>query len=208
MNTNKLKDAESLFLQKYPGGFMHPDMQALGKKHKMGQMIEFAQEHFAKKAFADPALLAQNLVKVVSRSSMISLFEKPKFRDWVYQASIMDLELLSRAIKAQLHGSAKHGLESLTELLAPHKLAKWSLVTILPNYYKPDDEVFVKPTTAKDVIGFFELDVVPYKAKPSWAFYEAYREAIIHMKSLVDPMLSPNNAAFCGFLMMSAKLRG
>jgi hypothetical protein len=42
-----------------------------------------------------------------------------------------------------------------------------------------------------------------YRPRPSWSFYERYRSAISDMKAHVDPSLSPNNAAFTGFLMMS-----
>lgn len=85
-------------------------------------------------------------------------------------------------------------------MLGAEKLAKWSLVTAIPYYYHPDREVFVKPTTAKGVIATFGLAVPPYNARPSWAFYEAYRAQILAMRDLVDASLKPNNAAFCGFL--------
>jgi hypothetical protein len=61
----------------------------------------------------------------------------------------------------------------------------------------------VKPTTAKGIIRKLELDHLIYNPRPSWAFYEAYRETINEMKTRVHPSLSPNNAAFTGFLMMS-----
>ena len=35
MNVKKLKQAEKAFFKQYPGGFTHPEMVALGKKHKM-----------------------------------------------------------------------------------------------------------------------------------------------------------------------------
>lgn len=43
MNLEKLKEAESAFLHKYPGGFEHPDMLAMGKKHGMNKRITQAQ---------------------------------------------------------------------------------------------------------------------------------------------------------------------
>ena len=91
----------------------------------------------------------------------------------------------------------------MTEALAPWKLAIWSLLTVIPNYYRPTQEVFVKPTTAKGVIDYFELKGLDYSPRPSWAFYKGFREAVDTMKPLVDPSLSPSNAAFLGFLMMS-----
>jgi hypothetical protein len=85
------------------------------------------------------------------------------------------------------------------------KLAKWSLMSICAAYYRPQFEVFVKPTTAKDIIETFELDHLHYKPSPSWSFYEEYRTVINTMKLNVDASLSPYNIAFTGFLMRSMK---
>lgn len=203
MNKEVLQRAEALFLQKYPAGFMQPELEALGKKHKMPQMIAFAQESFAPLMFARHTEIAEAMIKVISRSSMVSMFEKPKFRDFVRSLDSRETEALAAALRAQLHGEQQHGFEAMVSILKPAKLAKWSLVTIIPNYYYPDAEVFVKPTTAKGVIKHFELAALDYKPEPTWEFYQGYREAILAMKAQVIDTLSPNNAAFCGFLMMS-----
>ena len=116
-----------------------------------------------------------------------------------------DKKELSLALKNLLHGKQEKGFEAFRQILASGKLAKWSLLTILPNYFAPQDEVFVKPTTAKGVIAFFELKGLVYSPSPSWEFYQAYRTAILAMKAKADPSLAPNNAAFGGFLMMSMK---
>ena len=76
-------------------------------------------------------------------------------------------------------------------------------MTIVMHHYRPQVDVFVKPTTTKNVIRQFELDDLVYRPRPSWGFYAAYRDAISEMKRHVHPSLSPNNAAFTGFLMMS-----
>jgi hypothetical protein len=91
----------------------------------------------------------------------------------------------------------------MLSVLQTGKLAKWSLMTILPVYFNPQQEVFVKPTTAKGVIKYFELESLEYKPMPSWEFYKTFRETILEMRSMVDASLAPNNAAFTGFLMMS-----
>jgi hypothetical protein len=82
-------------------------------------------------------------------------------------------------------------------------MAKWTLMSITPVYFKPEDEVFVKPTTAKGIIKYLELDELDYKPQPSWGFYSLFRDTINELKTRVDPGLSPSNAAFTGFLMMS-----
>src|SRR5215471_3469683 len=84
MNFKKLIRAEEAFFDRYPGGFANPEMIAIRKTHKLDKMVEFAQESFAKRNFKLPNLIVENMIKVVSRSSLISVFEKPKFRDFAY----------------------------------------------------------------------------------------------------------------------------
>ncbi len=203
MNLDKLKQAEAQFLQLYPLGFDDPEMQKIGKKHKMPQMIEQCQNLFSETAFNKPHVVVDNMTKMVSRSSMVSMFEKPKFRDFVKSLPGGDIDRFSEAFYEQLYGNQQQGFEALANLLRTHKLAKWSLLTILPNYVFPTREVFVKPTTTKGVIQHFELQNITYKPQPTWAFYQQYQACIEQMKAHVDPTLKSSNAAFCGFLMMS-----
>lgn len=208
MNIEKLRAAEGEFLMQYPDGFADEGLVKVGKRHKVGQMTTFCQEVFRRDAFKDTGAVLANMTKVISRASMVSMFEKPKFRDLVAGLNQDDRARLADALKGILHGreaGQKRGFESLVELLGESKLAKWSLVTIVQNYYHPDREVFVKPTTAKGVIEVFELEGVTYRPRPTWEFYTEYRRQILEMRALVDPRLAPNNAAFCGFLMMSMR---
>ena len=207
LNQKKLKIAEAGFCAQYPGGFDHPEMIKVGKKHKMAKMVEFAQQSFSKKQCRNIEETADNMVKAVSRSSMVSMFEKPKFRDFVKKLGINDKAFLVAALSRMLHGKKpQSGFEAMVDLLKTEKLAKWSLVSIIPAYYAPNTEVFVKPTTAKGVIQHFEVSDLVYKPTPSWEFYEGYRRLINEAKQEVDKSLSPSNAAFSGFLMMAMKL--
>lgn len=203
MNLKKLREAEALFMQKYPGGFEHEDMQQIGKKHNVAKLVDFAQNALAKKHFAQQGQVLDDIVKTVTRSSMVSMFEKPKFRDFVNGMNRDDRGFLALGFKRLLHGKQQQGFNDVIDVLVEGKLAKWSLVTAVPMYYRPQQEVFVKPTTTKNVIRQFELDHLVYRPLPSWEFYRDYRAAIEEMKAAVDPALSPSNAAFTGFLMMS-----
>jgi len=203
MNKEKLKLAEAQFLAQYPGGFDHPDMQAIGKKHPVSKMSDFATASFTKKEFKNPNTLLDNMTKLVSRSSMVSMFEKPKFRDFVAGLSQSDRFAMVAAYKKLFYGKQEAGFNELLDLLSDGKIARWSLISIPLIYFDLQNEVFVKPTTAKAIINQLELDELIYKPRPSWDFYNRFRSTIIEMKGLVDPSLSPNNAAFTGFLMMS-----
>jgi hypothetical protein len=204
MNLSKLRDAEAQFLFRYPGGFENEEMQqVIAKRHNVVKLSEFAATALAKKNFTKPGTLLDDIVKIVSRSSMVSMFEKPKFRDYVNGLARSDREYLLAGYKRLLHGKQEQGFNDVLDVLSEGKLAKWSLMTIHLHHLRPQKEVFVKPTTTKNVIRQFELEDLEYRPRPSWAFYQRYRTVIGEMKDFVDPSLSPNNAAFTGFLMMS-----
>ena len=203
MNIGKLLQAEAEFLAKYPSGFMDPELEAIGKKHKMGKMIELTQDVFKPLAFINNEAILDSWIKVVSRSSMVSLFEKPKFKDCLHSLSPSDKQAIVDGLYQQLHGKEENGFNAILGILEKHKMAKWSLITIVPAYFSPTEAVFVKPTTAKGVVTKYELTGLVYKPRPSWAFYSAYKKAIHEMKAKVDAHLSMSNAAFSGFLMMT-----
>jgi hypothetical protein len=202
MNKDALLVAEAEFLHQHPDGFQSPELVEVGKKHKMDKMITLAQEAFTTKAFVNMDGIIEDWVKIVSRSSMVSVFEKPKFKEGMHSLSPADKRKITDGLYEQLHGDEEQGFNAILDVLISLKLAKWSLITIVPAYYTPMDAVFVKPTTAKGVVAKYELDLV-YKPRPSWAFYQGYRTAILEMKALVHEGLSPSNAAFSGFLMMT-----
>ncbi|HJS19240.1 MAG TPA: hypothetical protein VJ785_10855 [Anaerolineales bacterium] len=203
MNIEKLKQAEEAFFDRYPGGFDNPEMIAIRKKHKLDKMIELTQESFAKRNFKLPDLIVENMIKVITRSSLISVFEKPKFRDFARSLPPAGRNELSGGLRELLHGDQQTGFETMLGVLKRGKLAKWSLISVCPAYFGPQVEVFVKPTTAKDIIKTFELENLHYMPSPTWNFYEEYRAAINTMKLKVDVSLSPYNIAFTGFLMRS-----
>jgi hypothetical protein len=204
MNLSKLKLAEEAFLQRYPGGFNNPDLTAIrNRRHKPDEMITLAQTGFSKPNFKLPDLIVQNMVKIISRSSIISVFEKPRFRDFVTALVPENRNLLVDGLKELLYGKEQSGFETIVGILKTGKLAKWSLMTVCQTYFQPQRDVFMKPTTVKGVIQYFELKDLQYKPTPTWAFYEAYRSAFHEMKSKVDKSLSPTNPAFSGFLFIS-----
>ncbi len=205
LSGKKLKQLEAVFLSQYPGAFEDPALQAVIKRHRVGNLTELARESFSKQACKQYEATTDMMIKVVGRSSMVSMFEKPKFRDFVKRLNNNDKAFLANALSQFLHGKPETGFTAMADILGTEKLAKWSLMTAIPAYYAPDDEVFVKPTTAKGILQYFEIKDPVYKPAPSWEFYWKYRELINEAKHKVDPRLSPSNAAFTGFLMMTVK---
>lgn len=202
MNIDKLKQAEAMFFTKYPKGFADDALIEVGKRHNMDALLRFAQDSFSQGSCGHIEKTAENMIRLVSRSSMVSMFEKPKFRDFVRRLNGVEKEMLVDSMSAFLHGDQATAFESMVQILLTEKLAKWTLISAIPAYYSPTTEVFVKPTTAKGIIALLEVPELVYKPLPTWEFYRRYRDLINTAKTKVDPNLSPSNAAFSGFLMM------
>ncbi|MEI7942445.1 MAG: hypothetical protein WCH76_04650 [Candidatus Riflemargulisbacteria bacterium] len=203
MNLQRLKLVEKQFLQLYPGGFDNPEILNESKKHRGPQMTAMAQEMFAPEKFENSKQIALDMSKIISRSSVVSVFEKPRFRDFIESLSPDECQTLSKALYEQLHGNEKKGFNSLIKFLQPEKLAKWTLITIIQAYYYPAKEVFIKPTTVKNIINFFDIENITYSATPTYDFYSKYRDTINELKTHTHKSLQPNNLAFSGFLMLS-----
>ena len=204
MNYQKLREAEARFLQAYPGGFADSGLAPIKKKHNIDKLSEFARQNLAKTNFNRPEFIADTVLKIVSRSSMVSRFEKPRFRDFINSLNSIEKQALADAFEKRLHGRNKQrGFEEIFGMLAPHRIAKWSVISVVPFYYAPGKEAFVKPTTAKGILAYLEIEDLVYNSRPSWAFYKGYQNLLNEIRNEVVPSLSPNNAALTGFMMMS-----
>jgi hypothetical protein len=128
MNLEKLKLAEQAFLSSYPGGFDDPAMLQITKRHSMDKLVAFAQESFSKDCYSHVDQTVENMVKAVSRSSMVSMFEKPKFRDFVARLDRPQRGYMVDSLIEFLHGDQQTGFEALVDLLGTEKIAKWSLL--------------------------------------------------------------------------------
>ena len=203
MNLKKLHEAEANFLLRYPEGFADPGIKSIRKKHNVDKVVEFAQENLSKAHCNKPQHVADTLWKIVSRSSMVSRFEKPPFRAFIDALGSDEKEALAYAIEQLLHGKKQQGFEAYLGMLAHHKIAKWAVISAVPFYYAPKREAFVKPTTAKGIIRYLEVEDLKYQPTPNWAFYKGYRALLAKIRKEVHAGLSPNNAALSGFMMMS-----
>ncbi|HDS3846312.1 TPA: hypothetical protein QHY93_001960, partial [Legionella pneumophila] len=166
------------------------------------KMVALAQGSFARQNFKNPDEITNSMLKIVTQSSLISIFEKPKFRDFIKRTPPNDKVLIAKGLKELLYGNEQEGFEELLFQFQREKLAKWTLMTVFQAYFNPEVDVFIKPTTTKNIIKELNLDIV-YNPTPSWEFYESYRNIINQMKTKIEKSLAPSNAAFCGFLMMS-----
>jgi len=204
MNIKKLKQAEEAFLDRYPLGFDNPEIQAISKKHKMDKLVTFAQEHFSSDSLENVDESIENIIRLVQRSTMVSLFEKPKFRDGLRSMDMDEKAFFVESLSQLLHGDEALGFHQMLDLLINYRLAKWTLITVFRCYYYPETDLLYKPTTVKNIIKYFEIENLVYKPRPSYDFFVRYRDIINNMKKHVNPtFFSIYNAGFSGFLMMS-----
>jgi len=206
MNLNKLKDLESEFLERYPKGFKDEYFFPRMKKFKPEKLEEFAKDVLKKENFSNPNQLVEDFNKVIQKSVMVSLFDKLKLRDAIATLNSYEKDMLSIEIYELLYGNKKEGFEGLVEFLAEHKLAKWTLISIVPYTINRQTEYFIKPTTTKNIIKYFEQSHLIYKPKPSYEFYENYTKFLDELKSNTHETLTFDNAVFTGFFKISLEL--
>ena len=206
MRIDKLFELQGDFFARYAEGFEDPELIKIGKKHNIGKLATQAQEAFSETQFGKPESIIQSMILVMSRSSMVSMFDKPKFRDGIGTLSPDERERLADAMFDLLHGDTEKGFNQFLEQLVALKLARWSAMSTIPFYYCPNVNWFIKPNTTKSILNYFEMDKeLIYKPRPSYEFYRDYSAFLDELKGECDPRLSTNNAAFTGFLMMTIK---
>lgn len=203
MNLEKLKQLESIFLLRYPLGFEDPELMAISKKHKVEELKEFVHHNFAKEKFDDPNAISVAFSKLISKSSLVSTFEKVKYKNAAQLFSREYIESLSSAIWELLYGEQRKGFNQLVLHLAEYDIAKWPILTVLGVYFNGDYEVLVKPTTVKSVLKYLEVTEFKYSTKPNFDFYSQYRSLINDLKAHTSKTLDVDNGAYCGFLMIT-----
>jgi hypothetical protein len=204
MNLRKLKEAEAAFLARFRGGFDDPGLALVRKSHNVERLAEFARTSVTEAALSRPQEFADVLQRIISRSSMVSRFEKPLFANFLAALSAKDKRRLAEAFRKRLFGrKEREGFDEIVEFLGRYRLARWSFVSAVPFYFATAREAFVKPTTAKRIVKYLEIESLHYHPRPDWAFYLGYRQLIREIKKHVDASLTPNNAATTGFLMVS-----
>lgn len=200
MNIEKLKDYEAEFLEQYPEGFDDKNFFATMKTYNPMKLEEFAKDVLKKENFQNPSLVVEGFFKVVQKSVFVSLFDKLKLKDAIVSLNSYEKDMLSIELYELLYGNKKEGFEGLVEFLAEYKLAKWTILSVVPYSINRHTDYFIKPTTTKNIIKTFELEDLVYKPRPSFEFYEKYTKYLDTMKASVDKSLSPDNVGFTAFL--------
>jgi len=208
MNIEKLKECEAEFLEQYPDGFDDRNFFPTMKSFNPLKLEEFAKEVLKEENFQNPNLVVDGFFKVVQKSVFVSLFDKLKLKDMIATLNSYEKDMLSIEIYELLYGDKKEGFEGLVEFLSEYKLAKWTIISVVPYCINRDQYYFIKPTTTKNIIKVFDLEDCVYKPKPSFEFYEKYTKSLDKMKSSIDKSLSPDNVGFTAFLKVAIESYG
>lgn len=208
MNLEKLKDIESEFLDAYPLGFEDGYFFPTMKKFNPSKLEAFGKDVLKKENFSNPALVVDGFYQVIQKSVLVSLFDKLKLKDAIASMNTYQKDMLSIEIYELLYGDKEIGFDGLVAFLDEYNLAKWTLVSVVPYYINRESEYFIKPTTTKNIIKYFELQDLEYKPKPSYAFYKKYCAYLDEMKENVDKSVNFDNAAFTGFLKIGMEMCG
>jgi hypothetical protein len=203
MNLDKLKDLESEFLAKYPSGFKDETFFPKIQKYNPQKLEVFAKEALKKENFSNPSLVVEGFYKTVQKSVMVSLFDKLKLKDALLGLTSYEKDMLSIEIYELLYAKEKNGFEGLVEFLAQYNLAKWTIVSVVPYCINRHRSYFIKPTTTKMIIKYFELNDLIYKPRPSYEFYTNYTKALEFMKLNLHDSLTFDNVAFTSFLKVA-----
>ncbi|NQY95128.1 MAG: hypothetical protein HRT43_13270 [Campylobacteraceae bacterium] len=206
MKIEKLDVLESEFLYRFPKGFEDEHFFPTMKKFKPEKLEEFAKEALKKENFSNPNLIVDGFFKTIQKSVMVSLFDKLKLKDALSSLNSYEKDMLSIEIYELLYGDKKVGFEGLVEFLNEYKLAKWTLISVVPYSINRQTEYVIKPTTTKNIIKYFDLKNLDYKPKPSFEFYQNYTKVLDEMKSKLDKSLTFDNAAYTGFFKIAIEL--
>lgn len=202
MNIEKLKQLETEFLERHPEGFNTPHFHKIGKKHRVDKHTAYLNDVLTEEFLAKGSSVYKDVAKVVLSSSLVSVFEKMRFRDMSAELTTSEQTRYVLGVKELLYGHEKSGFYTLYALLKEHKLAKWPIITVYRVYKNPKKDVFMKPTVVKKVIKHLELNM-KYDSDPSYTLYRKYRTAINKMKKEVALSLRKDNLSFTAFLMLS-----
>lgn len=115
MDLKPLHRAEAELLSHYRGWFCNPELEQIDQQHKLENMTAAAREAFKPWAFEDSQSIRQAMIKLVGASSMVSLFENPRCRD--YFLALSEVEALSSGLEDFLHAEQQRGFEPMLDIL-------------------------------------------------------------------------------------------
>ena len=184
MNYQYLDD---LFLLRFPQGFADEEFKNSAKRHRTSdKILAIIKNDFdvASLQREDTYQINKNIaliLKIVTMSSMISVFEKVAFRNYLADSKIHEtfLQALYDLITKKDHESFDNFVcvLNLRKRETNKRVATWPLVTFFLLYFDEYHEIFIKPNTIKRLIKLLEFDV-EYVSYPNYETYQKIKEMV------------------------------
>src|SRR5574344_430366 len=207
MNIEKLKECEERFFEYYKDGFEDEKLAKTVKLFNTQKFHTLTKNSFALENFSNIEQIAQDFFTILLKSPLISFYEGDLLKNALKNLTSYEKDMLSIYLKDILYAknedNKKDSFDELVELLASKNLAKWHIITLIPYYFSPNKNYFLKPSTTRNIIKYFELKDIKYNSKPSFEFYKNYTNNLLKMKNSVNPKLIDDNGRFTGFLRLA-----
>ncbi len=205
MNIKKLKELEESFFEYYPKGFEDEKLIKISKLFNTPKFHKLAKNSFELKNFSNIEQICEDFFTILLKSPLISFYEGDILKKALKSFTNFEKDMLSIYLQDILHNDIESSFEDFIELLSSKNLAKWQIITLIPYYFEPNKNYFLKPSTTKNIIKYFEIEDLKYNSKPSFEFYKNYIKVLEIMKNSVRSELRDDNARFTGFLRMAMK---
>ena len=171
------------FLRHFPGGYADDTYLAWERDYKVNAgeawQRELSQDKLDELIDAKQFdLIAQQAVRIESRTNLLFSFEKMALRDAV--KSPAGAKAFALGINDYLHGegSLRDRFERWVEVVAqlPRKQTRvltWPVVTVFGMIGAPTEHIFLKPNVTKIAADAYGFDF-RYLSRPNWDTYKSY----------------------------------
>lgn len=137
--------AKKLFLHYYPNGFHTDSFSERGYKARASSKLRQAVP------VEDAAVgtgFGESVLSAFRDTDLLHPIEKSRAQD-VLRGSNSD-PFIQAAARFTLDDNPRQALRDMDRALHKHEAAKWTIVTYLPFFWRPDRHMFLKPEATKD----------------------------------------------------------
>jgi hypothetical protein len=138
--------ARNLFLHFFPDAFQSADYAERERDYKVVAKSKLDSTAPIEEA-ATGSGFGEAILAVYRATNLLSPFEKTRMQG-VLRGPDAD-QFIQAAARFTL-GEGKPALLDMERALKPHDNAKWTIVTYLPFFWRPDEHMYLKPSATKD----------------------------------------------------------
>jgi hypothetical protein len=178
----KARSARREFLRHFPDGFRDETYLAWERDYKVrahdAWQAALSKERFAELLDEDQhAAIAQEAVRIESRTNLLFSFEKMALRDALKQPA--GANAFAQGLYDYLHGdkTLERRFDNWVDVVSrlPRKQTRvltWPVVTVFGMIASPDEHLFLKPLVTQIAAETYGFDF-QYRSRPSWQTYSS-----------------------------------